>query len=997
MLSVFLLCCGLALRADAQDATNPPNPSASQPTNQFEGQRVVSVVFDPLEQPVDSHELNQILPIKQDQPYTAANVRAAIENLYATGRYQDIQVDVNAVVENGGGVVVRFITKNSWFIGGVSARTEFAEPPNAGQIVNAARFQLGDPFDVAQISVAVGNIRKLLVQNGYFEPLIDPQFDYDNKYQQVNITFAIRTGKRARYVAPEISGDTSVLSAAAIDKATRWRRFLLPGYKGITSNLTRKGIDDVRLKYQNSNRLLATVVLEGIDEQEETKGGPTGKPRITVNPGPTVEIKTPGTKISKRQLRENVPVFEEHTVDPDLLAEGAANLRDYFQAKGYFDVEVEYHDQQVRDGATEINYVIERGIRHQFVYLDISGNKYFDEKTIRERMFLTPKSFAFRNGRFSEAMVRRDSETITGLYESNGFRDVKVTARTVDKYKGRATDIAEFFSINEGPQYLVATLDIKGAEKLNLTSTIASLSSQEGQVFSEFNVAADRETIIREYSRNGFPDATFEWSEKPGPRPHTVDLQIVISEGQQQFVRQVVITGLETTRPSLVNKQLDLHPGNPLSPTAMADIQKKLYDLGIFSQVDMAIQNPDGNEDSKYVLYDLDEARRYSITTGFGLQFARIGGSSEVANLSDPSGAPGVSPRFSVTASRLNLFGLGQTLSLQGVVSTLQQRGALNYFVPKIFNLAKFDGTFSVLYDKTFDVRTFQSTREEATAKLTQHVSKPITIIYDLSYRRVTASELKIDPLLVPQLAQSVRVGIAEVNFIQDRRDDPLDPHKGIYNTLDLGLATKVLGSQTSFARILARNATYHPFGKLVFARETQIGLLPAFAIPPNTEAGDPIPLAERFFAGGGNTQRGFPENQAGPRDLLTGFPLGGSALFFNNTELRFPLYGANINGVIFEDAGNVYSSIGAISFRTDQRNPQDFDYMVHAVGFGLRYKTPIGPLRLDLADSINPPKFNGYPGTYSQLVQCSAAGTCQASLQQISHFQFFFSIGQAF
>jgi outer membrane protein assembly factor BamA len=160
---------------------------------------------------------------------------------------------------------------------------------------------------------------------------------------------------------------------------------------------------------------------------------------------------------------------------------------------------------------------------------------------------------------------------------------------------------------------------------------------------------------------------------------------------------------------------------------------------------------------------------------------------------------------------------------------------------------------------------------------------------------------------------------------------------------------------------------------------------------------GDPIPLAERFFGGGGNTQRGFPENQAGPRDLLTGFPLGGSALFFNNTELRFPLYGANINGVLFEDAGNVYSSLGSISFRAKQRDLTDFNYMVHAAGFGLRYRTPIGPLRLDLAYSINPPKYNGFPGSYSQLVQCSAAGTCQASLQQISHFQFFFSIGQAF
>lgn len=100
---------------------------------------------------------------------------------------------------------------------------------------------------------------------------------------------------------------------------------------------------------------------------------------------------------------------------------------------------------------------------------------------------------------------------------------------------------------------------------------------------------------------------------------------------------------------------------------------------------------------------------------------------------------------------------------------------------------------------------------------------------------------------------------------------------------------------------------------------------------------------------------------------------------------------------MLFEDAGNVYSSLSKISFRADQRDPADFDYMVHAAGFGLRYRTPIGPIRLDLAYSINPPKFNGFPGNYNQLVECSTAGTCQASPQQISHFQFFFSIGQAF
>jgi outer membrane protein insertion porin family len=989
IVAVFLLGFGLTRAVPAQELSA------------FEGQRIASITFDPQEQPLGRPELDAILPTKAGQIYAAADIRAAIERLYATGRFQDIQVDASVVETGEDGVTVKFITKNSWFIGKVSATEDFAEPPNPGQIVNASRLQLGDPFDMAQIPAAVENIRKLLVENGYFEPKIDPRLRYDDTYQQVNITFAIQTGKRAHYEAPKISGDTTVLSEDVIAKAAKWRRFLLPGYRGITLSRTRNGIANIRLKYENANRLLATVVLNGI-ELEEDNAKPNnirGKPEITVKPGPTVSITTPGVKISKSKLRENVPVFEEHTVDQDLLAEGRNNLRDYFQAQGYSDVDVQFHERDILNGATEISYTIELGKRHSLAYLGISGNKYFDEKTIRERMFLMPKSFEFRRGRYSEAYVKRDITTIEDLYESNGFRDAKITSRLVDDFKGRAGDLAVFLTIDEGPQYIVSSLDIQGAKTLDLTKIRGSLNSQTGQVFSEFNVAADRETIIREYGRNGFPNASFEWTAKPGVSPHTIDLQFTIDEGRQQFVRQVVTSGLETTRQGLVAKQMvNLNPGDPLSPAAMADTQRKLYDLGIFSQVDMAIQNPDGNEAGKYVVYNLDEARRYSITTGFGLQFARIGGSNAITDLSDPGGAPGVVPQVSLAVSRLNLFGSGQTLSLQGVLSTLQRRAVLNYFVPRIFDTPKLDATFSILYDDTYDVRTFQSKREEATAKLAQHVSKPITIFYDFSYRKVGVSDLKINPLLLPQLAQSVRVGIAEINVIQDRRDDPLDPHKGIYNTLDVGVATRYFGSQTSFARILGRNATYYRLGeKLVLARETQVGLQPAFAIPANSEAGDPIPLAERFFGGGGNTQRGFPENQAGPRDTLTGFPLGGSALFFNNTELRFPLYGANINGVLFEDAGNIYSSLGAISFRVDQRNPEDFDYMVHAVGFGIRYRTPIGPLRLDLAYSINPPRYNGFPGNYSQLLQCSAANTCQASALQISHFQFFFSIGQAF
>ena len=155
--------------------------------------------------------------------------------------------------------------------------------------------------------------------------------------------------------------------------------------------------------------------------------------------------------------------------------------------------------------------------------------------------------------------------------------------------------------------------------------------------------------------------------------------------------------------------------------------------------------------------------------------------------------------------------------------------------------------------------------------------------------------------------------------------------------------------------------------------------------------------MQQRMFDGVASSQRAFPDNQAGPRDLETGFPLGGTAMLFHSTELRFPLIGENLGGVLFHDMGNVYSDISSVSFRFRQRNNEDFNYMVHSIGFGIRYRTPVGPLRLDLSFSPDPPHFNGFSGTLQDLITCTSMNSCVATQQAINRFQFHFSLGQTF
>jgi outer membrane protein assembly factor BamA len=408
----------------------------------------------------------------------------------------------------------------------------------------------------------------------------------------------------------------------------------------------------------------------------------------------------------------------------------------------------------------------------------------------------------------------------------------------------------------------------------------------------------------------------------------------------------------------------------------------------------MAIQNQQGDTENKYVVYHLTEGHRYYVGFGLGAEVARIGGAQD--SLDQPAGATGFSPRGSFEISRLNLWGLGHSLNLKTRYSTLDRRASLSYLAPRYRNVDGRNISVTALYDNTRDVRTFTAERYEASVQLSQRFSKATTALWRYTWRDVAVNQstLKIDPLLIPTLSQAARIGMISANVVQDRRDDPVDAHRGFYNTGDLGLVYHYFGGNKNYLRFLGRSSYYKRIhGDLVLASNTQFGWIRPFSIAADDDPAQYVPLPERFYGGGSSSHRGFPDNQAGPRDLKTGFALGGNALLFHSTELRFPFLGDNITGVLFHDLGNVYSDLGSISFRYKQRDLTDFNYMEHAVGFGVRYRTPVGPIRLDLAYSLNPPVFNGLKGTYRDLILNQAI----PAVQRVSHFQFSFSIGQAF
>lgn len=953
--------------------------AAAAAPEDYQGRPVRAIEFDPERQPYSHAYLEEILPVKIDQPLRLADVRAALERMHATGRYAQVTVDAREVP---GGVALRFLTKPTYFIGHITV-DRVPEPPREGALVNVTRLELGTRFEEAEIQEAVRRLGAALRRDGFYQTKIQPEYERDEATQQVRLNFAIEPGKRARYSAPVVTGDPDH-PFAAILKSTHWKGWL--GWKDVNQARTQDGVQRVRRLYQKRNRLEARVLPGRMSFDAETR---RVTPTLNIESGPKVNIQVAGAKVSRGRLRQLIPVYEEHSVDRDLLVEGRQNLIDYFQSQGYFQAAVDFSSSASGAEEETITYQVDRGERHKVTQVAIEGNRYFDTETIRERMYVRPASILqYRHGRYSEALLREDLDAIASLYRSNGFRDVNVTSRVEHGHDGVYTHMAVHVRIEEGTQWQVAKLDIEGVAPENREQVESMLHSTPGQSFSETNLATDRDNALEWYYNNGYPNAAMQWSYKPAGEPHRMELKYTFTEGQRKYVRDTLVSGLRATDAALVDKRIDLEAGEPLSRARMLETQRRLYDLGIFARVDTALQNPQGEEQDKYVLIDVDEARKYTVTAGLGAEIAKIGGCRTC--LESPAGEAGFSPRASLGLVRRNFLGQGHIISLQSRVSTLQQRGVLSYQAPQFRGNADLSLLFSALFEDSRDVRTFSARRREGSVQIGQRISRASTLLYRLSFRRVSVSDLKISSVeLIPLLSQPARIGMFAMNFVQDRRDDPTNSHRGIYNTIDAGWAARQLGSQTSFTRLIVHNATYHPMGlgdRFVLARAVTFGW-------EQRQLGPDIPLPERFFAGGAQSHRGFPENQAGPRDPRSGFPLGGKALLMNQVELRFPLIGDTIRGVLFEDAGNVYSGLNTLSFRVKQRGLQDFNYMVHAVGFGLRYRTPVGPIRLDFAYSINPPRFFGFKGTLQELQQ----GTGQLTNQRISHFQYHFSLGQAF
>lgn len=1040
MALALMLVAGVVC-ARAQAAA-PETPAASLPAGaSLEGLPIATVSFEG----VLARQLKPLAGQLEEavgKPLTEEYLKTGLRGLYETGLYDTVEA---AGERSGSGVAVIFRGKPRIFIGMVGV--DGAKGPTANtQLQSAAQLSPGTRFTEAKLQRAIEQMRSALAENGYYEPVITETLTQHPDEQLVDLAFQVNSGSQARVGAVEVSGDSGM-------SLTEFRREAhLRAGAHVDRDTVDRALSGVLKHYQSQERLEADVKLAAAHYDKASR---TVEYRFTANRGPVVHVEVEGAKIGGERVKRLVPIFEEGSVDEDLLNEGNRRLRDYFQRQGYFDAKVTHKEQRSSANMVSIVFDVTLGQRRRVEQVRVTGNHYFDGETLKDLLSVHAANTLDRHGAYSQTLVAADIDALESVYRNNGFAQVKVTASTstpetmsADPAVGAypvgdgSAPLTVTYHVDEGPQTRVDTVRIEGNAHLNAGMLTPLLNTVPGQLLSEQNLAGDRDALLTMYLSRGFDHVTVDVIQHPAERdPHKEDVVFRIHEGQQTFVRRVLLTGLHYTRPQTVASAITLHDGEPLSQAALLDTQRNLYGYALFNEANLAVQNPNGNAPYKMVMVQITEARRWALTYGFGFE-AQTGqpqnncaGAIAGGVACNPNGKTGVSPRVITDITRNNLFGREQSASLQATYGLLEQRIGLLYQVPRFEGHRNLSFSFSGGYANSQDVTTYVASRLDGSFRWTQnfatpgaHLSKANTFIYEMNFRRVkvAASSLQVYPAAIPELATAVRVGGPAFTWIRDTRDSAMDAHRGTYTSFQEFLSGRYFGAEAQFNRIDVSNSSYYGFDKdkVVLARNTRYGQVRSFG----SGFSGLIPLPERLYAGGPTSMRGFSQNAAGPRDPETGFPIGGAGALINSTELRLPpptlpWFGNSLSLVLFEDMGNVFTNAGDAwesIFRYHQpsrdackvlthgsaQNPPtpagaksstgtqgqcDFNYFSQTPGIGLRYHTPVGPIRFDFSYNLNPPIF---PVNIDYSLSNPYS---DPHVGEAPHFNFFFSLGQTF
>ena len=919
---------------------------ASAQIDEVIGRTIVSVAVEERGRPVSDSRIEALLSTRPGQPLTMAAVRESITHIFSLARFDDVQVHARSV-ERGVNLVYELRVRAA------VTQMVFRGATGPGIEIDRLRRAINERYGTAlapgrsdEMSVVV---EEELRRVGYLQAKVTARLEQEATVPVM--LFDVVPGMRASIASVEVNGDPGMPVPQFLQQLR-----VAVGQPYEREELARR-ID--RFLENQRERGYMTARLTASAQ-------PDGDARInlllTVSPGLRVRLVFAGDEIPENRRDDLVPVEREASVDEDLLEDSGLRIEEYLRAQGYRDATATYAREEVA-GELRVTFTVKRGPQYRIGRVEVTGATAIAPADLAARRRVQPGQ------PFSRAALDADLSIFEELYRRAGYAAVVITS-TVDLEPETAegtVPVALRIRVEENARTIVASLRIEGAS-IPTAPLIAGIGLQAGQPFYLTQLAIDRDTIQLYYANRGYQAAVV--TTNPGLSADGTEANVVytVREGPQLFVDHVLIVGNERTRTATIERELQIKPGDPLGLEAINESQRRLASLGLFRRARIT-ELGHGDENRRDVVVTVEEAPATTVGWGGGLE-AR----EQLQQVDDDTATEQLqfAPRAFFEIGRRNLLGKNRSVNLFTRISLRPPReGETDRFneyrvigtlrEPRAFGLDADAFVTAALEQQQRS--SFNFARQSLNAGLGRRLTPLISVGGNYQIQRSELFDEQIDPAeqrLIDRAFPQVRLSSFTSSVVRDSRDDIADPRSGHFLSANGQVAARAIGSEVGFAKTYLTAQTFRVVPQIrnsVVALGVRVGTAVGFPrlVEATTEDGDPIfgpdgrpvlvyvkdlPASERFFAGGDTTVRGFALDQLGRPETLDkdGFPNGGLGVVILNAELRLPVRGGF--GVVgFVDAGNVWANASDI----------DLGQLRRTLGFGIRYKSPVGPIRFDV------------------------------------------------
>ena len=834
------------------------------------------------------------IPLRVGDPLTAEGVRNSIQALYDHGGYAGIVVDA---VPAGDGTRLTFIVEHPFFFSTFNIQpSELLERALSSYI----DLNYGERFSRSKLDRIVGALAETLRREGYFTAHIEPVASFDEESRLVAIRLEIISTTKAQTRDVQFDGGEQTFTPDELTDMLDIESGSL-----FSSERLETGTDRIRNEFAELGFLNTRVAFETNYVAEAN----VVDTQVFIEPGPFTLVQVRGFDLSDDDIRDMVPVFEEGSVDPDLIAEGLDAIREHLFREGYSQATVESElIPAPLDDAFQINYTVDSGVRHTVREIRFEGHEFFTEASLLERTGITEGGI-FSRGSFSPRLLEQARDAISRMYRNEGFYDARIEpGHTID-----GTEVTVTIRVVEGRRLPISEILFSGNESVPGTELALVANVFPSQTFTTAAVEQGRGAIAADYHKRGFPDVRVGSTTGRSQDPNGMQVTYNVVEGPSYRIGRVLVAGNTRTQEKVVHRNSQLFEGTPFDPESILEAQQRLYSTGLFNRVDIVPLEQAGPE-QRDLLIQLEDAGPLLLTYGIGIQ--------------DREGLRGT-----VELSHTNLFGLDRSISFRVRGSTREQRFQTTYREPRLFNW-ELDGFASLFVERTRQ-QFFDASRIDFSLQSLKRFASQDSLLISASFQTVNLRDIRVNPRAgsFPDEVGTIQIARIGGSYIHDTRNDAINPSRGNYMTGSFHLANRAFGSEVDFTAFFTQASIYRPAKESVIAASARFGWNQPYG---STSA---LPITERYFAGGSTTLRSFGLDAAGPEG-------GGNALTILNAEYRFPIpfLISGLGGAAFYDTGTVFQRVSDFNFG-------DF---THTLGFGIRYETPLGPIRVDFGFNLN-------------------------------------------